>query len=122
MKRKVNYLSNKRILQVLESSHEAGKCTDELAEIFILLANKLSTSYRFCGYSYKDIMISEAVYTMLKYWDKFDAEKSNNPFSYFTMISWNSFLVIMRKERKQVDIRDKIYNVHGMTGSRRSQE
>ena len=68
-------------------------------------------SYRpnFIGYSYRDDMVLDALECCLKGVLKhFDPEKSKNPFGYFTQITHYAFLYRIKKEKRQVSIKNKI--------------
>ncbi len=52
-------------------------------------------------------MISDGVENCLMYCYNFDPEKSRNPFSYFTQITYFAFLRRIQKERKQTIIKYK---------------
>jgi len=64
------------------------------------IANRLATRPNFSGYSYKEDMIMDGVEKCLKYIEKFDPEKSENPFAYFTQVIWFAFLQRIAKEKK----------------------
>jgi hypothetical protein len=42
------------------------------------------------------------------YCANFDPEKSKNPFSYFTQVCWYAFIRRIGKEKRQIEICDKI--------------
>jgi hypothetical protein len=44
----------------------------------------------------------------LQYIDNFDPEKSSNPFAYFTQVIYFAFLRRIAKEKRQMDIKDKL--------------
>ena len=49
-------------------------------------------------------------------WDifiNFNPEKSKNPFAYFTQIIYYAFLRRIAKEKRQMDIRDKLIEKNG---------
>ena len=45
--------------------------------------------------------------------NRFDPTKSSNPFSYFTQVCWYAFIRRIGKEKKQIDICDKIISKSG---------
>lgn len=47
------------------------------------------------------------------YWHRFDPERSKNPFSYFTQVCWYAFIRRIGKEKKQIEICDKIIEKSG---------
>jgi hypothetical protein len=85
-----------------------------LAECIMNIAEKLSHRPNFIGYSYRDEMVQDAVDNCLSYGlDRFDPEKSKNPFAYFTQIAFNAFKLRIQKEKKQMYIRYKLAeNMH----------
>jgi DNA-directed RNA polymerase specialized sigma24 family protein len=72
------------------------------------MAEKIGNRPNFIGYSYKDDMVSDGIYVCLKYFDKFNPEKSSNPFGYFSQCIWFAFLQRIAKEKRQTAIRSKI--------------
>jgi len=89
------YVNNKEFHRLLkEYRQEKSKKTFELiGKSFLLIAKNLLNKSNFINYTpdRKEEMISDAVYYMCRYVDKFDVERKN-PFAYFTMIARNAFL------------------------------
>lgn len=73
---------------------------DYIVECFYKIAKRYSSKPNFSGYPFKEDMISEAVYTCMKYAHNFDLEKSRNAFSYFTQYTYNAFIQYITKEKK----------------------
>ncbi len=71
-----------------------------LGECIFHIATRLARRPNFSGYSFKEDMIMDGVENCLKYIEKFNAEKSNNPFAYFTQVIWFAFLRRIAKEKK----------------------
>lgn len=83
--------------------------SDYSAHAIMQIANKLANRPNFIGYSYRQDMVSDAIYVCLKYFDKFDPTHAKmNPFGYFSQICWFAFLQRLAKEKKQVAIKGKI--------------
>jgi len=82
-----------------------GKC-------FLDIAIHLAQKPNFTNYPYKDEMISDAIENCLLYAHNFNPEKSKNPFSYFTQITYYAFLRRIEKEKKQQYIKFKITEMH----------
>ena len=57
-------------------------------------------------------MVLKTVYCV-QYIHNFDPEKSRNPFAYFTQIIHYAFLRRIQKEKKQLDIKNKIIEKTG---------
>ena len=55
----------------------------------------------------------DAVENCVVYCHRFDPEKSKNPFSYFTQVCWYAFIRRISKEKKQIEICDKIISKSG---------
>lgn len=72
------------------------------------IANKLSTKSNFANYTYRDEMISDGIETCVRYVDRFNPDKYNNPFAYFTKIVYFSFLQRIEKEKKQTLVKHKV--------------
>jgi len=81
--------------------------TNYLGDVIYKMACALATKGNFSGYSFKDEMIGDAVENCFLYINKFNPDKSNNPFAYFTTIIYNAFLRRIAKEAKQQYIRQK---------------
>lgn len=75
----------------------------------LLIATNLASKPNFSGYSYKDIMIDDAVENCLRYIKKFDHNKSSNAFSYFTQCCWYSFITVIQNEKKQSYLKAKMF-------------
>jgi DNA-directed RNA polymerase specialized sigma24 family protein len=52
-------------------------------------------------------MVGDGIENCINYARSFDPDKSNNPFSYFTQIVWNSFIHRIQKEKKQQYVKYK---------------
>lgn len=79
------------------------KCTNYLGECFVKISNHLAYKSNFVNYTYRDEMILDGIENCLRYADRFNPEKSNNPFAYFTQITYYSFIRRIKKEAKQSD-------------------
>jgi len=90
-----DYVNNKMFYALLKEYRETGskKVHEEIGKCFLLISRNLLNRANFSSYTQdrKDEMVSDAVYYMCRYTDKFDLERKN-PFAYFTMIARNAFL------------------------------
>jgi hypothetical protein len=75
--------------------------TSYIGECFLDIAKNLAKKPNFVNYPFKDDMIGDAVENCLMYCENFNPEKSQNPFSYFTQITYFAFLRRIQKEKKQ---------------------
>ena len=83
-----------------------GKC-------FLDIAEHLSMRPNFSNYIYRQDMVMDAVENCVVYCYNFDPEKSKNPFSYFTQVCWYAFIRRIGKEKRQIEICDKIISKSG---------
>ena len=118
-KKKEHYLNNKEFLAALieyktavNYAKEKGlvkpRISNYLGECFLKIATHLSYRPNFINYMYKDDMICDGIENCIQYIDNFDHNKSSNPFAYFTQIVFYAFLRRIAKEKRQLDIRQKI--------------
>lgn len=89
-------------------SHEHGKISRKLAESLILLTHRYGTKANFSGYSYLDEMKSTALVQLSLVALQFDESKSDNPFAWYTTTCYNSFIKILKAEKRERNIKDEI--------------
>lgn len=117
-KAKKNYVNNGDFLNALETYKQTKKTNAEkelpppnipnyIGECFLKIAEGLSHKPNFINYTFRDEMISDGVENCLMYFENFDAEKSKNPFAYFTQVIYFAFLRRIQKEKKQMYIKYK---------------
>lgn len=70
-----------------------------IGQCLLQLATRYSMKPNFYGYSYREEMIGDALENCIKYIDRFDPEKSNNPFAYFTQFVKNAFIIRIQEEQ-----------------------
>ena len=114
-----HYVNNKEFLNALENYFarvEKAKLNDQpkpeipryIGECFLKIANHLSYKPNFVNYMFKDDMICDGIENCVQYIHNFNPEKSQNPFAYFTQIIHYAFLRRIQKEKKQLEIKNKI--------------
>ena len=123
-KRSVHYVNNKEFLEALIdykgeveiariNGYEKPRITNYLGECFLKIATHLSFKPNFVNYIFKDDMISDGIENCVQYIDNFDPNKSKNPFAYFTQIIHYAFLRRIQREKRQLDIKNKILERSG---------
>ena len=123
-KKSEHYVNNKELLEALivyrgkvADAAELGKpkprITNYLGECFLKIATHLSYKPNFVNYMFRDDMISDGIENCVQYIHNFDPEKSRNPFAYFTQIIHYAFLRRIQKEKKQLEIKQKIIERSG---------
>ncbi len=103
----------KKVLSARKRKRKDPPINDYIGECFLKIANHLSYRPNFINYTYKEDMISDGIENCLTYVANFDPEKSNNPFAYFTQIVYYAYLRRISKEKRQMDIKDKLIEKKG---------
>lgn len=123
-KRSEHYVNNKEFLAAIVEYKYLIKLAEEkgnpkpvipryLGECFMKIARHLSYKPNFVNYMFKEDMISDGIENCVQYINNFNPEKSSNPFAYFTQIIHYAFLRRIQKEKKQLEIRQKIIDKSG---------
>ena len=84
-----------------------------LGSCFLKIATHLSYKPNFVNYMFREDMISDGIENCIQYIHNFDPEKSKNPFAYFTQIIHYAFLRRIQREKRQLDIKNKIVEKTG---------
>ena len=123
-KRSEHYVNNKEFLYAIvaykkdiKDAEEAGQpkpvIPRYIGECFLKIATHLSYKPNFVNYMFREDMISDGIENCVQYIHNFNPEKSTNPFAYFTQIIHYAFLRRIQKEKKQMEIREKIIEKSG---------
>ena len=123
-KRSIHYVNNKEFLAALikyREDVEIAQIRDKpkpvipryIGECFLKIANHLSFKPNFVNYMFKEDMISDGIENCVQYIHNFDPEKSRNPFAYFTQIIHYAFLRRIQREKRQLEIKNKILEKSG---------
>ena len=123
-KRSEHYVNNKEFLAALikyREDVEIARLQDKvkpvipryIGECFLKIANHLSFKPNFVNYMFKEDMISDGIENCVQYIHNFDPEKSRNPFAYFTQIIHYAFLRRIQREKRQLEIKNKILEKSG---------
>ena len=123
-KRSEHYVNNKEFLAALiryREDKEIALLQDKekpvipryIGECFLKIANHLSFKPNFVNYMFKEDMISDGIENCVQYIHNFNPEKSRNPFAYFTQIIHYAFLRRIQREKRQLEIKNKIIEKSG---------
>jgi hypothetical protein len=105
---KGHYVTNAQLLEAIAEDKKAGKLSNKLAKYLWMIAERYSYSPSFANYSFREDMVSIAVVNLCANWYKFDPEKSDNPFAFYTTAAYRSFLQYLAEEKKHREIRDNL--------------
>ena len=119
-----HYVNNKEFLAALikyREDREIAQLQDKprpvipryIGECFLKIANHLSFKPNFVNYMFKEDMISDGIENCVQYIHNFNPEKSQNPFAYFTQIIHYAFLRRIQREKRQLEIKNKILEKSG---------
>ena len=103
---------NMRIDAAKENGTPLPRISNYLGECFLKIATHLSYRPNFVNYMFREDMISDGVENCVQYIDRFDIERTN-PFAYFTQIVYYAFLRRIQREKRQMEIKDKIIERSG---------
>ena len=123
-KRSEHYVNNKEFLYAIVAYKQDIKDAEAtgqpkpvipryIGECFLKIATHLSYKPNFVNYMFKDDMVCDGIENCVQYINNFNPEKSTNPFAYFTQIIHYAFLRRIQKEKKQLEIRQKIIERSG---------
>lgn len=115
---KAHYIDNKEFLKEMikyRDSVNAAKAASEpkprlpnyIGKCFMMIAENLSHRPNFLSYTFRDEMVSDAIENCVMYVDNFDPTRFQNPFAYFTQITYYAFLRRIQKEKTQLYIKYK---------------
>jgi hypothetical protein len=82
-----------------KAQEEIPQISDYIGECIVAIANKLANMPNFVNYPFREDMIADAIENCLLYINKFDPERSSNPFTYYTQTCWYAFLRRIDKEQ-----------------------
>ncbi len=125
-KRSQHYVNNKEFLAALIKYREdvdIARINDKqkpqipryIGDCFLKIANHLSFKPNFVNYMFKEDMISDGIENCVQYIHNFNPEKSQNPFAYFTQIIHFAFLRRIQREKRQLEIKNKIIERSGFS-------
>ena len=119
-----HYVNNKEFLEALvvfksqcAAAKEKGEprpvISNYIGECFLKIATHLSYKPNFVNYMFREDMICDGIENCVQYIENFNPEKSSNPFAYFTQIIYYAFLRRIQKEKRQLEIKNKILTKSG---------
>lgn len=94
----MEYVKNKELKRALLESKEKGRLTAETVKMFTLIVNGLSKTKSYRDIEDKEDCIAFGMEDLIKYWDRYNPDKSDNPFAFISQIAKNG----MQKDRKSV--------------------
>ena len=119
-----HYVNNKEFLEALvvfkakclaakKAGEQRPQISNYIGECFLKIATHLSYKPNFVNYMFREDMICDGIENCVQYIENFNPEKSKNPFAYFTQIIYYAFLRRIQKEKRQLEIKNKILDKSG---------
>jgi len=119
-----HYVNNKELLAAIVDYRDRvdiakrrdlpkPRISNYIGECFLKIATHLSYKPNFVNYMFREDMISDGIENCVQYIHNFDPNKSRNPFAYFTQIIHYAFLRRIQREKRQLDIKNKIVEKTG---------
>lgn len=107
-----NYVNNMEFTKALDeysrSCREAiandkrePQMSNYLGASIMKMAERLASSPRFRGYSYREEMVGNAILAAIKYAKNFDGDRFNNGFAYITQILFSHMVITIKNEKKK---------------------
>lgn len=81
------YLRNKDLLAEFHICKEKGELTPKMTQMFILLVKRMSRKFHYSNALDREDTEGQALYQLCRAWHKFNPERSDNPFAYFTQVA-----------------------------------
>ena len=119
-----HYVNNKELLAAIVDYRDRvdiakrrdlpkPRISNYIGECFLKIATHLSYKPNFVNYMFREDMISDGIENCVQYIHNFDPNKSSNPFAYFTQIIHYAFLRRIQRDKRQLDIKNKIVEKTG---------
>jgi hypothetical protein len=112
------YVKNRELREELIKSKAQNELTPIALDMFILMANKFSTKFKYIYKEDREDCIQFAIMDCYCYWKGYNPEKSANAFAYITQIIKNGFAKGWRKlygnmpKSKKISVsQNKIYSL-----------
>ena len=102
-----------KVAEAAANDRPKPRITNYIGSCFLKIATHLSYKSNFVNYMYREDMISDGIENCVQYIHNFDPNKSRNPFAYFTQIIHYAFLRRIQREKRQLDIKNKIVEKTG---------
>jgi len=122
----VNYIDKKAFLEAIiaykakckkaaKAKKPKPKISDYIANCLMLIAENVARKPCYSNYTFRDIMVSDAIENCIRYFDNFDPNHpSKNPFGYFTQYCIYAFSRRIWLEKKELYTKYKMAQQSGV--------
>lgn len=110
------YLTNDELIPEIKKSKKLGRITPKLALMLSEIASRSNRKLKYKDEADREDCIMGALEILLNKWQKFDFERGNNPFAYYTQIAKNGFAKTWKdmhkiKTSNKISINDNFDNI-----------
>jgi hypothetical protein len=108
-----HYCDNKKLLRLVIEHQEKSaanpdhQMSNDLGRVIISICEGLGQKHNWRGYTFRDEFVMNGILEVVKAVKFFDVSKSKNPFAYFTMVAWRSFIRTLDLEQRANYIKHK---------------
>ena len=92
------YVKNKELKRALMESKENGELTREAIGMFMLIVEGMSKTHSYRDIEDKEDCMASGLEDLVKYWNRYSPEKSDNAFAFISQIAHNG----MKKGWKKI--------------------
>jgi len=85
----MEYVKNKDLKKALIESKEKGNLTPQTIQMFQLIVAGITKTRSYRDFEDKEDCMAFGMEDLIKYWNRFDPAKSDNPFAFITQIAHN---------------------------------
>lgn len=122
-KRAKPYVDKQEMLHEILHYRQTGTISEQLHLTFYQMAQNISMKGNWRGYTWREDMVQDAYLKCVEKIDKFNPDKFDNPFAYFTTLIFNTYMDYIGKEKKfkeaksimYEDFRQDFAQQHGVT-------
>lgn len=104
------FIKNSELLEEIKKFEGTEFISKKLHILLYNLAKNISNNTNWVGYTWKEDMISDAYLKCLYSINKFDINKSEKPFSFFTTIVFRFYIDYIKKFKKHKKVIEKLEN------------
>lgn len=93
-----------------------------ISESIIKICTKIASRYNFANYPFRDEMVGDAIENIFRYIDRFNIEKSRNPFGYFSIIAYYAMVRRIKYEKIRAAVKYHVLINSGVLDTLQTQD
>ena len=92
-----------KVKEAEKNGLEPPVANNYIGQAIILIATNIATKFNFKTYTWKDEMIGDGILAAVKAINKYDPERSQNPYGFFSQAIWWSFQARIKIEKAKLN-------------------